>query len=255
MAKSTAPSPKANLLRSTYTKLYPAFKRTVGEIGRVRGSAKSAAAEVEKAQAQIASLLAGQLGRGGLPVVTSAVEAPKGEHWLVSNISPRNALYARDPLTVGVAFVAADGTCPIGAVYMPQEGLCILAEAGLGVTGEGVGRLRVGGRVELADTVALLPWKTTDIVKMKLLETLNKAGVHTRKSGDTLADVIDVALGRGDVAIATRVTRIEALLGNLIMAESGGFASDIKGKPLGPDSETLVLGNAKLHAQLVALLK
>jgi DNA uptake protein ComE-like DNA-binding protein len=255
MAKSTAPSPKANLLRGTYAKVYTAFKRSVGEIGRVRGTPKSAAREVEKAQAVIASLLAGQLGRGGLPVVSTEAPAPKGEHWLVSGISVRNALYARDPLTVAVAYVAADGTCPIGAVYLPQEDLCIVAEAGLGVSGEGVGRLRVGGRVELDDTLAMLPWKTTDVVKMKLMDTLNKAGVHTRKSGDTLSDVVDVALGRADVAIATRATRIEALLANLILAESGGFASDIKGKPLGPDSDTLVVSNTKLHAQLVALLK
>lgn len=255
MAKSTAPSPKANLLRSTYAKLYPAFKRGIGEIGRVRGTARSAAAEVDKAQAQIASLLAGQLGRGGQPVVTCDAATPKGEHWLVSGISPRNALYARDPLSIAVAFVAADGTCPIGAVYLPQENLCILAEAGLGVSGEGVGRLRVGGRIELNDSLAMLPWKTTDVVKLKLMETLNKANVHTRKSGDTLSDIVDVALGRADVALATRATRLEVLLGNLIMAESGGFASDINGKALSPESDTLLIGNVKLHAQLVALLK
>lgn len=254
MAKSIAASPKANLLRSTYTKLYPAFKRCVGEIGRVRGTPKSAAREAEKAQAAIWQLLEEQLGRGA-PVVTVDMEAPKGEHWLVSGISPRNVQYARAPMTVCAAFVAKDGTCPIGAIYMPIEELCIVAESGLGVSGEGLGRLRVGGRVDIADGLAMLPWKTTDVVKLGLMKKMNDANIHTRKSGDTMADVMDVALGSADVAIATRVNRLEALLSNLLMAETGGFASDMAGKPLGPDSETLLVGNIKVHAQVLALLK
>lgn len=255
MPAKTAPSPKANLLRASYGKVFTVFKRSMGEVGRVRGTPKSAERELAKAQKAVADVLVAQFGRQ-LPVVTVEDAAPKGEHWLVSGIeSPRNALYARSPLTVSVAFVAKDGTCPVGAVYLPMEELCIVAEAGLGASGEGVGRLRVGGRIELEGALAMLPAKTPDVIKLKLMEKLDKEGLHTRKSGNGMADIVEVVLGRADIAICTRVNRLEALLGNLLMAESGGFASDLKGKPVGPESETMLVGNTKLHAQALKVLK
>ena len=115
--------------------------------------------------------------------------------------------------------------------------------------------VRCGNRIELDDTLAMVPWKTVDVVEMGLLKALDDANIHTRKSGNTMADILDVASGKADMAIATRVTRLEALLTNLIMAESAGFASDMKGKALGPASTTLIAANPKLHSKVVALLK
>ncbi|MBI1308962.1 MAG: hypothetical protein GC129_03750 [Proteobacteria bacterium] len=253
MPKSVAPSPKANLLRGIYGKLAPKAKRLLGEMARVRGNATTAEREFDKAETAIAALLNELLERTGLPVVREGDAAPAGEHWLVSGlVSRRNVLYARDPVSVSVAYVAKDGTCPVGAVFLPLQDVCILAEEGLGVSGEGLGRLRVGQRGELKDTLALLPWKTADALEP--MRKLDDHTVHTRKTGSTLADVVEVAMARADMAVATRLTRLEALLANLIMAESGGFASDIAGKPLGPQSTTLVAANPKLHAKVVDLL-
>lgn len=256
MAKTpTAPNPKANVLRSLYGKLYPAFKRAVGEVGRVRVNPAAATKEVGKAQNAIASLLVDQLERTKLPVVTVADEAPAGEHWLVSGIeSARNVLYARNPLTIAVAYVAKDGTCPVGAIYMPQDEICVIAEAGVGVSAEGFGRFRCANRLDLDNALAMLPVKTVDVVTLRLMEKLDAATLHTRKSGNSMADIVDVAMGAADVAIATRVNRLEALLTNLIMGECGGFASDLKGKPLGPDSETMVVGNPKIQPLVLKLL-
>jgi fructose-1,6-bisphosphatase/inositol monophosphatase family enzyme len=70
-----------------------------------------------------------------------------------------------------------------------------------------------------------------------------------------LFDVIEVAAGRADVAIATRLTPLEALLAKLFMAESAGMVTDFGGAPLGVLSSGLVASNLKLHAAYLGLVK
>lgn len=251
----TAANPKRTVLLKVFGKVSGIFRRHMGELSRTRGSASAASAELAKATANIESVLREHLAATGLPVITTGQPAPTGAHWLVEPLTgQRNALYAREPVSTLVAYIEKDGTCPLGAIMMPMEDVCMLVETGLGASAEGFGRLRCASRLELEDTLALVPWKTTDVVEMDLLKTLDKQGIHTRKTGNTMADVMDVASGKADIAIATRVTKIEALLANLILAESAGFASDVKGKPLGPDSTTLVAANPKLHGKVVKLL-
>jgi fructose-1,6-bisphosphatase/inositol monophosphatase family enzyme len=257
MAKPiVAPNPKKALLFKVFGKVGGAYRRHMGELSRTRSSATGAATELGKATAGIESVLREVLGATQLPIVTVEQPIPAGEHWLIAPlVSQRNALYAREPVCTLVAYIAKDGTCPIGAIMMPMEDMCLVAETGLGASAEILGRVRCGNRIELDDTLAMVPWKTVDVVEMGLLKTLDDANIHTRKSGNTMADVLDVACGKADMAIATRVNRLEALLSNLIMAESAGFASDGKGKALGPDSTTMVVANPKLHSKVIALLK
>lgn len=256
MSKPTAPNPKKLLLQKIYAKLEGVFNRHMGEMARARVNAASAMREMDKMSAAVEQVVFDILSRTGLPVVGVAQDAPAAAHWLVVGLSsPRNALYGRGPVGCNIAYIEKDGTCPLGAVMLPAEGLCAVAEAGLGVNVEGLGRLRCANRTELEDTLALLPWKTADVVETGLMGKLDAEGIHTRKTGNTMADVVDVACGRADMALATRVNRLEALLGNLIMAESGGFASDGKGKALGPASDTMVVANPKLHGKLIALFQ
>lgn len=256
-AVKTAANPKRTHLLKVYGKVSGAFRRHMGELSRARVNAAGAESQFSKAVADIDRVLKENLGASGLPVIDGSAPAPAGAHWLVAPmVSPRNALYAREEaVCTVVAFIEKDGTCPIGAIMMPMQDICMIAETGLGAVAEGLGRLRCSNRVELNDSLAALPWKTVDVVAMDLMKVLDGENIHTRKSGNTFTDVLDVACGRADMAIATRVTKLEALLSNLIMAESAGFASDVKGKALGPDSTTMVVANPKLHSKIVALLK
>lgn len=251
----TAANPKRTVLLKTFGKVSGVFRRHMGELSRTRNSAVSAQAELAKALTSIESVLRENLGATGIPVAKTGEAAPAGAHWLIEPLAGhRNALYAREPVCTLVALIEKDGTCPLGAIMMPMDDVCMLAETGLGASAEGFGRLRCANRLELNDTLAMLPWKTVDVVDMKLLAKLDAENIHTRKTGNTMADVLDVATGKADFAIATRVTKLEALLGNLIMAESAGFASDVKGKALGPDSTTMVVANPKLHGKVIKLL-
>lgn len=255
MTKASAPNPKRLLLQKIYTKAGGVFRRQLGELGRVRVNPRAAETELAKATSAIEGALRMGLEATGLPVVGVEQEVPAGAHWVISPlVSPRNALYARSPVCMAVAFIDKDGTCPIGAIMLPMEEICLIAEAGAGAVADGLGRLRCGGRIEADDSLAMVPWKTADVVSLDLLAKLDAKNIHTRKSGCMLADIVDVATGRADVAISTRINRLEALLANLVMAESAGFASDMQGKPLGPKSTTIVAANPKLHAQILKVV-
>ncbi|RYG61157.1 MAG: hypothetical protein EON60_04585 [Alphaproteobacteria bacterium] len=252
---ATATSAKRSHLLKVFGKVSGAFRRHLGELSRTRMNATSAERELGKANIDIERVLTENLAATGLPVVGVDAPIPAGAHWLIVPLaSQRNALYARDGVCSAVVFVDKDGTCPIGAIFFPLEDMCMIAEATHGVIAEPIGRLRCANRLELNDTLAMLPWKTVDVVEMGLLKMLDGENIHTRKSGNTLSDLFDVACGRADFAIATRVNRLESYMANLVMAESAGFASDLKGKPLGPTSTTLIAANPKLHAKVVKLL-
>ncbi|NBV54452.1 MAG: hypothetical protein EBR79_01915 [Proteobacteria bacterium] len=259
MPKPIAANPKANLLRGIATKLHPVMHRIVADIARATVNNTSAQREAANAQKGLAMLLRGKLEATGLPVLLAEDPAPaeapnntNNGHWRIVLPAPRNLLYARQPLTLAVAFIAPNGTCPIGAIYQPMEDITIIAETGQGATCESH-RLRCANRTTLADALALLPFSTPDVAEHKLIEKTTTANLHTRKSGSTLADVADIALARADLAFATRLSTTESLLANLLLAESGAFASDFAGKPLGPHSTTLVAANPKLHPQALKL--
>lgn len=254
MPKLISPNPKRVVVQKTFDKVASLFRRQMAELARSAVSPSAAQRDATKAIATIETSLKNILAVTNLPVVGVDEDTPAGAHWLVVPMgSPRNAMYARLPLVCAVMFVDKDGTCPIGAIMDPTYDVCALAEAGLGMMAPD--RLRCATRIDLDGTLAMLPWKTVDVVETDLLKTLENAGVHTRKSGCTLSDIVDVAAGRADMAIATRLTRAEALLANLMMAECGGFASDLAGKPLGPASTGMVIANPKLHGKVVSLLK
>lgn len=261
MSKTATPlptkvSPKRTLLLKVFGKASGAFRRHMGELSRVRVNANGAERELVKANQNLESVLKEALGATGLPVVLADAPVPEGAHWVVSPlVSQRNALYARNEVCIGVAYIEKDGTCPIGAIMLPMEDMCVIAETGLGASAETLGRLRVANRVELADTLCLLPWKTKDVVHWNLLDKLDGAKIHTRKTGNTLLDIVDVACGKADMAIGMSLTRLDVMLANLMMAESAGFASDLQGKPLGPTSTKFILANPKLHSQIVKALE
>jgi myo-inositol-1(or 4)-monophosphatase len=191
-----------------------------------------------------------------LPVIIDGeiTPAPLPEAcWLIEPIcGKRNFLHGRQPAGMALACIE-NGEVVAGGVYWPQDDLLVYALPGLGVMGPE--RLRVAGRADTRDSLLMLPFKTIDVIDLKLLEKGEPLGLHTRKSGTTLFDVIEVAAGRADVAIATRLTPLEALLARLFMAESAGMVTDFAGAPLGVASANLVASNLKLHDAYLGLVK
>jgi fructose-1,6-bisphosphatase/inositol monophosphatase family enzyme len=246
-------NPKATLIRNTGKALAATFRRAFGEAGRTLVN-PAATLEVRNGlEATLGGIIVSELTKTGLPVVTPTDPIPEGAHWLYEALGGRrNFLHGRLPVSVQMAYVDETGTCPIGAVYFPVEDVLAIAEKGTGASGPE--RLRTGGRKELTDAMLLLPWNSGDCAKLRLMELADTHTLHTRKTGHTLFDAIDVAAGRADLLVATRLNRLEALLAPLILAESGAMATEIGGAPLTGQSTTLIAGNLKIQPELVKLL-
>ncbi len=257
MPRESTTNPKLNTFRLLSGKLAATARRYFGEIARAQPSPASALTLRDDMERSLKQLIQTDLARSNLPVVTPADAIPQGPHWLIEPLGGRrNALHGRLPVSCAYAYVEADGNCKVGGVYFPLEDVMVVAEAGSGSSGADntQGRVRTAGRAELADGMVLLPWSTADVIALNLLEKAEQVPMHTRKTGHTLFDVIDVAAGRADAVVATRLNRLEALLAGLILGGSNAAATDIKGKPLTAESTTLAAANLKLHGKLLKLL-
>ncbi|MCP5405035.1 MAG: hypothetical protein H6922_02285 [Pseudomonadaceae bacterium] len=247
-------NPKTTLIRNACKALSPTFRRAFGEVGRTVGNPANAIALRDGLANSVLQLLKAEFGKTGLPVVTPQQAQPDGEHWLIESLGgSRNFLHGRLPVSVHMAYVDETGACPLGAVYFPVEDVLVLAEKGSGTIGPE--RLRTAARTTLEHSLFLLPLKTGDLPLLsKLLEQAEDLPLHTRKTGHTLFDAIDVAAGRADGMAATRLNRLEALLAGLILAESGAQLSQLDGAPFGAASDTLLAANLKLHPLFLAAI-
>ncbi|PIZ30583.1 MAG: hypothetical protein COY40_04250 [Alphaproteobacteria bacterium CG_4_10_14_0_8_um_filter_53_9] len=240
-------NPKMNLIRTACRKLAPTFRRYYGEVGRALINPVSAASIAEETFASVKQVMVSELEKAGFPIVTSEEPIPNGPHFLIQPLTRKvNFAHGRLPVSCAVAFVEEDGTCLVGAVYFPVEDVLVQAEVGSGAIGQE--RFRATTRADLNDSLLALPWSTEDLIHLNLLEKCEKnPTIHTRKTGDSLFDMIDVASGRADIAIATRLTRLEALLAKLILHESNATGTDLEGNPLTAKSTTLLAASYKLH--------
>jgi fructose-1,6-bisphosphatase/inositol monophosphatase family enzyme len=249
-------NPKLAVMRKVCAKEAPLMRRALGEMGRVQMNPVHAARMFDDTRAKMVAEIRELLEPTGLPVVIDGeiTPAPLPEAcWLIEPIcGKRNFLHGRAPVGMVLACIE-NGEVVAGGVYWPQDDLLVYALPGLGVMGPE--RLRVAGRADARDSLLMLPAKTVDVINLKLLEKGEQLGLHTRKSGTSLFDVIEVAAGRADAAIATRLTPLEALLAKLFMAESAGMVTDFTGAALSVSSSGLVASNLKLHAAYLALVK
>ncbi|HEX2859705.1 MAG TPA: inositol monophosphatase family protein [Alphaproteobacteria bacterium] len=255
MAKGTITvNPKLALMRKLCAKVAPAFRRQFGEMARIQANPVHGPKLFDDTRNGIISILKEELSATGTPLVIDAEKVTLPETcWLIEPLAGRrNFLHARQPVSVHFAYIE-NGSVLMGGVFFPAEDLLVHVAPGAGVMGPD--RLRVAGRADVAHTMAMLPWKTADVVAMKLMEKLDAVEAHTRKTGHTLFDVIEVAAGRADVSIATRTTPLEALLANLLLAESAGVATDMQGAPLSTESTGIVAGNLKTQAKFLDLIK
>ncbi|MFZ2587880.1 MAG: inositol monophosphatase family protein [Alphaproteobacteria bacterium] len=246
-------NPKATLIRNTCKALSATFRRAFGEASRTLVNPSATVAIRDGLVVSLQQLIKAELSKSNIPVVTPTDSVPEGAHWLVEPLGGRrNFAHGRLPVTVDFAFIMDDGTCPLGAVYFPQEDVLVLAERGTGA--KGPDRFRASGRTALHDALLLLPMSTIDTCNLKLMEMGETLTLHTRKTGHPLFDAIDVASGRADIMVGTRLNRLEVLLAELILSESAAKATQLDGKPLTPASTTLLAANLKLHPLIIEAL-
>lgn len=257
MSKSPA-NPKMTVMRGLTAKVAPVFRRHMAELTRAQPAPATAARLADELEAQVEQVLKAELSKSGLPVVNGGTDWPAdADAWVYQPLcGKRNAEHGRLPCSVQMGYVRG-GKLLVGAVYFPVEDMLVIAEPGTGASqGSGVAgsRLRVSGRAEVKGTLVLLPMVSADTAKYALMEKADKLDFHTRKSGHALFDAIDVASGRADAAILTRVTPLESALAQLMVAEGGGKATALDGTTPTQTTENLLLANIKLLPEMVKVL-
>ena len=119
-------------------------------------------------------------------------------------------------------------------------------------------RMRVSKRIKIADALigTGFPFSKVDVldryIAMFRKVTLNCAGI--RRPGAAALDLAYVAAGRFDGFWEMGLSPWDMAAGSLLVQESGGLIGDFSGDSNYLESGEIVAGNAKVFAQLLALV-
>ena len=119
-------------------------------------------------------------------------------------------------------------------------------------------RMRVSKRIKIADALigTGFPFSKVDVldryIAMFRKVTLHCAGI--RRPGAAALDLAYVAAGRFDGFWEMGLSPWDMAAGSLLVQESGGLVGDFSGESKYLDSGEIVAGNAKVFAQLLALV-
>ena len=119
-------------------------------------------------------------------------------------------------------------------------------------------RMRVSKRLKIGDALigTGFPFSKVDVldryIAMFRKVTLNCAGI--RRPGAAALDLAYVAAGRFDGFWEMGLSPWDMAAGSLLVQESGGLVGDFSGESKYMESGEIVAGNAKVFAQLLALV-
>ncbi|MFZ2620515.1 MAG: inositol monophosphatase family protein [Alphaproteobacteria bacterium] len=245
-------TPHLNVITKAIAKLAIEGRRGVEDLRRSLVEPARAVERATALSAKLAEIIKDDLQGNVYFPDKHASLLPEVSGWVITPISGlRNLQYGRNDVATLFGFMR-QGQLVAGAAWFPALDSTVMVAVGEGASESS--RLRVNNRVELKESLLLLPWATSDILAHKLLEKAEAHGLHTRKSGLLLRDVADVAGGRADALVATRVTPLEAVLADAIIREAGGFVTDMQGQPVTLATTTLVAANSKLHGKVLKAL-
>ena len=235
-------NPYLNILREFTNDLAPECRRAFGEIQRLQVTPENA----EVSTAQLVDALLARLQetlettRFSAQIMPS--KAPK-DGWMIGFADRRNCSHGR---SMGAYVVLVEkGVSTWGAFLDFLNSSVTWAANGEGCHGDA--RLRVSGRMKIADGILLLPWRTLDIINMDLMKWSAELNIHSRKTGQPTQDAMALAAGQADVLINTSLPPAEVLLFDLFIREAGGFVTDLKGQPVTPETTEIIAANSKLH--------
>lgn len=253
-------SPQANIIERLSFKIGPAFRRAFGELERMqtnkKGSEASKAYANEAAQ-EIKEFITERLLETEKPVFSNNPELSElpeeGACWLIEPVCGfTNFMHARKPVC-SLFIYMKDRKPTFAAVYYALTDELFFAEYGNGARGPI--KLRFSGREDLGETLmAFAPSAFNDPVSRKLLSDIQDAGIAIRHSGSVVSDIVDVASGQADAIVATEMSLACLALANLMVKESGGYATDFSGNKLSLNSISMVAANLELHSKVLKVL-
>lgn len=182
--------------------------------------------------------------------------------WYVDPLDGTNNFVHSFPFFAVSLALYAEGRPLLGVIYDPLRNECFRATRGSGAyldTGGGpLLRLGVSQETRLLDSLLAtgFPYDrhTNDTNLAEAAAFLKRSG-GVRRAGAAALDLAYVAAGRLDGYWEYRLHSWDVAAGVLLVAEAGGWVTDISGRPLQLTPEvSLVASNGRIHAAMLDVL-
>lgn len=177
--------------------------------------------------------------------------------WMIDPIDGTiNYYHASTPFRVGVCLLK-DRKPVISAILNPAKDELYFAEKGQGAKLNGKG-IKVSSNPVMKSCIVLthLSSKKEPRAKaIRALENVFSKTMHMRMFGSGLAAMTYVASGRFEIFFNVKTSPWDILPGALLVEEAGGKVTDIEGKKITYDSDSVLATNGKVHMKMLELLK
>ncbi|MFC1658382.1 inositol monophosphatase family protein [Candidatus Omnitrophota bacterium] len=143
----------------------------------------------------------------------------------------------------------------VGVIYMPRDNELYLAQRKKGAYLNGR-RIRVSGR-KIREATLIFD-SSLRYQKKRMLKGLNKLVdevFNIRMYGSTVRSLADVAAGKAEAEVEYNDKLWDFAAGLLLVEEAGGRVSDLKGRKWNMKTKGYIASNAKIHNQLLALIR
>ena len=257
------PSATINVMEAAARKAARGLIRDFGEVENLQVSRKGPADFVSEADRRAERILRAELAkaRPGFGFLMEESGETEGEdtrrRWIVDPLDgTTNFLHGIPHFAISIG-LEEDGAMVAGLVYDPLRDELFWAEKGVGCY-LNRRRLRVSSRRRMEEAVLAtgIPFKGR-AGKDAFLATIgtaidNTAGV--RRFGSAALDLAYVAAGRYDGFWEFGLSPWDVAAGIVLVREAGGFVTDISGRAVTIQGDSIVAANDRLHTPLRRML-
>lgn len=260
-----AQSALLTIMTAAARKAARSLKRDFGEVENLQVSRKGPADFVSAADKRAEKAIYEELHKSRpsysfLMEEGGEVEGTDGQHrWIIDPLDgTTNFLHSIPMFAISIG-LERNGQMVGGVIYNPITDELFTAERGKGAFLNNR-RLRVSGRIHLADAVVVTGIKQTTNVRndaqtISEVSAINVASSGIRRTGSAALDLAYVAAGRFDGMWERDLAPWDIAAGMLMVREAGGLITDMNNKELKPESGSVLAANEKLHPQLHKALK
>lgn len=253
-----------NVMSRAAEKAARGLVRDFGEVEQLQVSRKGPGDFVSQADLQAEKILRQELSKARpdfgflMEESGSSPGREKGQRWIIDPLDgTTNFLHGLPFWAVSIA-CERDGEIIAGVVYEPIRDEMFWAEKGAGAYVNHQ-RLRVSSRRRLEDVIVAtgIPYKGRGDHPAYLaqLKAVMAATAGVRRCGAASLDLCYVAAGRFDGFWETHLSAWDIAAGALIVAEAGGFVSELGGGRKYLESGSVLAANPALFPDLGKLLR
>jgi len=257
-------SPLINVMVRAAEKAARTLVRDFGEVEQLQVSKKGPADFVSSADLAAERAIRDELAKArpdfGFLMEESGRHGPKDARgrWIVDPLDgTTNFLHGLPHWAISIG-AEIDGTVTAGVIYDPVKDELFWAERGQGAFVNSK-RLRVSGRraLETAMVATGMPFKGRAIAPHYLaeLDLVMQEVAGVRRFGSAALDLAYVAAGRYDAFWEYGLSPWDTAAGSILVAEAGGFVTEIDGGSNPIFGNSLLAANGGLQRPMLDLLR